>query len=57
MHAYKKYDDSISYEYNTGGTISLPQSSKVCKKIGRGSDEPQNTDSRSGLRDLKALFT
>lgn len=50
MHGYKKkYKDSISSEYITTKTISLTKSPEsLNKKIGKGSDKPQKTDSRFG---------
>lgn len=49
MHLYKKHEDNISSEYNTGETISLPKSSKSFKKIGKGSDKPHKSDSMSEM--------
>lgn len=49
MHVYEKYQDNISSECNTGKIITLPNPPKSFQNIGKGSEKPHKTDSKSAV--------
>lgn len=54
MHIYGKYEDNICSECNTGKIIRLSNPPKSFPRIGKCSDKPHKTDSKSDVWDSKS---